>query len=212
MENDFYQKQRKEMVYRHLKLRGINDLRILKAMENVPREDFLPPDRQEFAYNDGPLPIGEGQTISQPFIVAYMTECLQLASEMKVLEIGTGSGYQSAVLAELVTEVYTVEVIKNHYENAQKNLQKMGYKNIFFLNGDGYNGWQEHAPYDAIIVTCAPEEIPFKLIEQLSTNGKMILPVGSRGFQKLVLVEKKNNQIKTEDRLSVIFVPMVKRN
>ncbi len=212
MENDFYQKQRKEMVNRHLKLRGINNLRVLKAMKNVPREEFLPPERQEFAYNDGPLPIGEGQTISQPYIVAYMTECLQLSSDMKVLEIGTGSGYQSAVLAELVREVYTVETIKSHYENAKKNLQKLGYKNIFFLNADGHNGWQEYAPYDRIIVTCAPEEIPIKLVEQLSVNGRMILPVGSRGDQKLFLVEKRNNQIETEERLPVIFVPMVKRN
>ena len=154
------------------------------------------------------LPIGYGQTISQPFIVAFMTEQLQLKRDDRVLEIGTGSGYQAAILAELVAEVYTIEIIEPLAKNAEATLQRLGYKNVHVKAGDGYKGWPEHAPFDAVIVTCAPDHVPQPLVDQLKEGGRMIIPVGGFGDQELYLLEKKNGQLEKRAVLPVRFVPM----
>lgn len=202
--------QRQEMVQFQIRNRGINDPRILEALLKVPRHEFVPAEYHELSYHDGPLPIGEGQTISQPYIVALMTQVLHLNPFKKVLEIGTGSGYQSAVLAELCKEVYSLDIRPNHIKQAQKLLTKLNYNNVFIHQGDGYLGWPEHAPYDAIIVTCAPENIPSTLIEQLAEDGRMCIPVGSRGVQELLLVKKRNGQLQKEVLIPVSFVPMIR--
>ena len=203
-----YQEQREAMVEIQLRKRGIKDERVLDAMGKIPRHDFVPEDMIKFAYNDEPLPIGKGQTISQPYIVAYMTEALQLKPQNRVLEIGTGSGYQAAVLAEIVAEVYTVEYVEELSLKAQEVLRSIGYDNIFFRVGDGNSGWQEHAPYDAIMVTAAPAKVPQKLQEQLGSRGRMIVPVGDT-FQELVLVTREKKRFKSKKLLSVRFVPLV---
>jgi protein-L-isoaspartate(D-aspartate) O-methyltransferase len=203
-----YKEQREAMVETQLKRRGIKDERVLEVLRTIPRHDFVPEDMKKFAYNDEPLPIGNGQTISQPYIVAYMTEALQLKPESKVLEIGTGSGYQAAVLAEIVSEVYTVEYVEELSLKAQEVLNGKGYDNIFFRVGDGNSGWKDHAPYDAIMVTAAPAKMPQKLQEQLGTNGRMIVPVGDT-FQELVLVTREKKRFKSKKLLSVRFVPLV---
>ena len=171
----------------------------------------MPLKYRAFSYGDYPLPIGEGQTISQPYVVAFMSEALGLMDDEKVLEIGTGSGYQAAILAELVKEVYTIEIISELGELAQQTLDKLEYKNIHLKTGDGYKGWPEMAPFDAIIVTCAPEKIPQSLVEQLKEGGRMIIPVGREGgVQKLVKVRKKSGRIETQAVMDVRFVPMVR--
>ena len=202
-----YDKMRQEMVEKQLKSRGIKDKQVLKALETIPRHVFVPDNLADEAYSDGPLPIGSGQTISQPYIVAYMSEQLDLQKSDKVLEIGTGSGYQAAVLAELVEAVFTIEIIPELSENAQKVLNMLEYGNITFKVGNGYYGWPEYAPYDAIIVTAAADEIPQPLIDQLKVGGHLIIPVGEF-FQELILLTKEDKGIRKEKKLPVRFVPL----
>jgi protein-L-isoaspartate(D-aspartate) O-methyltransferase len=203
-----FAKQRQLMVQQQLVTRGINDARVLGAMAKVPREEFVPPDARAASYEDGPLPIGYGQTISQPYIVAFMTEQLRPKPSDRVLEIGTGSGYQAAILAELVSEVYSIEITEPLAKNAEATLQRLGYKNVHVKIGDGYKGWPEEAPFDAIIVTCAPDKVPQPLVDQLKDGARMIIPVGDRFAQQLYLLEKKNGQLKQSATLPVRFVPM----
>jgi protein-L-isoaspartate(D-aspartate) O-methyltransferase len=203
-----FAKQRQLMVQQQLVTRGINDARVLGAMAKVPREEFVPPDARAAGYEDGPLPIGYGQTISQPYIVAFMTEQLRPKPSDRVLEIGTGSGYQAAILAELVSEVYSIEIVEPLVKNAEATLQRLGYKNVHVKIGDGYKGWPEEAPFDAIIVTCAPDKVPQPLVDQLKDGARMIIPVGDRFAQQLYLLEKKNGQLKQSATLPVRFVPM----
>jgi len=201
---------REVMVNRQIIDRGVNDPDVIKAMRKVPRHLFVPQKNRAFSYGDHPLPIGEGQTISQPYIVAFMTEALKLKPGEKVLEVGTGSGYQAAILAELIDEVYSIEIIEALGKRAQETLGKLGYKNVHIKIGDGHKGWAQKAPFDAIIVTCAPEQIPRPLVEQLKEGGRMIIPVGRVGtVQKLVRGVKTGGRIKTEDVMLVRFVPMV---
>ena len=213
-EQDKYQQQREQLVKQHLIPQGIDHQPTLKAIRKVKRHKLVPESMERYAYQDRPLPIGKGQTISQPFIVAYMTQAIKPKPGMKVLEIGTGSGYQAAVLAEIVDEVYTIETVEELAKSAKNNLQEMGYKNIHFKVGDGFYGWEEHAPFDAIIVTAAPEEVPPRLIEQLKEGGKMVIPVGpTSASQELRLIEKKKNgKITTENLLPVRFVPFTRRD
>ncbi len=198
------------MVQQQLKARGIKDERVLTTMAKVPREEFVPADARVDAYEDGPLPIGYDQTISQPYIVAFMTEQLRLKPSDRLLEIGSGSGYQAAVLAELVTDVYTIEIVEPLAKTAEATLQRLGYKNVHLRVGDGYQGWPEEAPFDAIIVTCAPDKVPQPLLDQLKDDGRMVIPVGERFAQQLYLLEKKNGQLKESATLPVRFVPMVR--
>lgn len=202
-----FEQARQEMVRQQIEARGIADKRVLAAMLKVERHLFVPESLQTYAYIDYPLPIGEEQTISQPYIVALMTELLDLDSNENVLEIGTGSGYQAAILAELADSVFTIEIIESLAECAEKLLKDLGYENITVRCGDGYAGWEEHAPFDAIIVTCAPPEIPQPLIEQLAEGGKMVIPVG-RWWQELMLIEKKEGRIEKREVAPVRFVPM----
>jgi len=189
--------------------RGVTDEEVLRAMSTVPRHEFVPPEYQNQAYDDHPLPIGYGQTISQPYIVALMTELLELKPGSKVLEIGTGSGYQAAILAELTDQVYTVEIIPELAEQAAKRLARLGYTNVRVKTGDGYYGWEEHAPYDAIIVTCAPDHVPQPLIDQLRDGGRLVIPVGPPGgYQTLWQIRKEGDQIKSRNVTGVIFVPL----
>ncbi|MCL2765661.1 MAG: protein-L-isoaspartate(D-aspartate) O-methyltransferase [Treponema sp.] len=199
-----------KMVIEQLKARNIKSLVVLDAMLNVPRHLFVLDDQKNEAYNDSPLSIGLGQTISQPYIVAYMTEQLELSCGMKILEVGTGSGYQAAILAYLGCEVYTIELLDELALRSKKIFTALNINNINVKHGDGYSGWPEEAPFDAIIVTAAPEELPEKLIEQLKENGKMIIPVGKiHSTQMLKLITKKDKNITEKDLLPVRFVPMV---
>ena len=206
-------KERDEMVSKRIEGEGIKDANVLRAMRVVPRHYFVPADKQEYAYVDVPLPIGQEQTISQPYVVAFMTEALELKAESKVLEIGTGSGYQAAVCAEIAEEVYTIEIVKELAETASVRLKELGYKNVFVKFGDGFYGWKEAGPFDAIIGTAATEKIPPALLEQLKTGGRMVLPYETEaGFQNLVLVTKDpNGTIHKENILPVRFVPMTGR-
>jgi protein-L-isoaspartate(D-aspartate) O-methyltransferase len=200
--------QRQRMVQQQLTTRGISDQRVLAAMAKVAREEFVSPDSRVASYEDGPLPIGYGQTISQPYIVAFMTEQLRPKPRDRVLEIGTGSGYQAAILAELVSQVYSIEIVEPLAKNAEATLQRLGYKNVHVKIGDGYKGWPEEGPFDAIIVTCAPDEVPQPLVDQLKDGGRMVIPVGDKFAQQLYLLEKKNGQLKQSATLPVRFVPM----
>lgn len=198
------------MVTRQIQARGVDDPDVLSAMSVVPRHLFVPIKYQKNAYGDYPIPIGKGQTISQPYIVAFMTATLHLKPKDRILEIGTGSGYQAAVLAELGCEVFSIEIIGSLGERAKEILGRLGYKNIHLKIGDGHKGWPGKAPFDAIIVTCAPEKIPRPLVQQLKEGGRMIIPVGeSGGIQHLVLAEKKGDQLVSRSILPVRFVPMV---
>ena len=204
-----FAEQREWMVRHQLAAWGIADPRVLDAMRRVPRELFVPEETRADAYFDGALPIAAGQTISQPYVVAHMTEVLRLGGQEKVLEIGTGSGYQTAVLSLLAAEVYTVERIASLARQAQETLARFGASNVRFHLGDGSLGWPEHAPYDAILVTCAAPAVPRPLVQQLADGGRLVVPVGSRGYQDLVLV-RKNGQEAREERLSpVAFVPLI---
>lgn len=189
-------------------MRGVVDERVLAAMRKVPREEFVPADQRAESYNDGPLPIGYDQTISQPYIVGLMTQQLRPKTTDRVLEIGTGSGYQAAILAELVREVYSIEIVEPLARFAEANLQQLGYKNVHVKVGDGYKGWPEEAPFDAIIVTCAPDHVPQPLTDQLKDGGRMMIPVGQRFAQQLYLLEKKSGQLQQSAVLPVLFVPM----
>lgn len=192
--------------------RNVTNALVLKAMGKVPRHEFVPERLRAQAYEDYPLPIGHDQTISQPFIVAFMTEQLDPKPADRVLEIGTGSGYQAAVLAELVAKVYTVEIVEDLARQAAADLKRLGYTNIFVRAGDGYKGWPEAAPFDAIIVTCAPEKVPPPLIEQLKDGGRMIIPVGPTWHQALVLLRKQGSKLERRAVLPVRFVPMTGRS
>ena len=204
--------QRQRMIEQQLKPRGIKDERVLSAMGKVPREEFVPGEGRVDAYQDGPLPIGNNQTISQPYIVAFMTEQLRPKPSDRVLEIGSGSGYQAAILAELVSDVYTIEIVEPLAKSADATLQRLGYKNVHIRVGDGYKGWLEEAPFDAIIVTCAPEKVPQPLVDQLKNGGRMVIPVGERFAQQLYLLEKQNGQLKESATLPVRFVPMLRED
>ncbi len=202
-----FELQRRQMVKYQLRDRSIRDERVLAAMAKVPRHQFIGSSWRDLAYSDRPLPIGHSQTISQPYIVAYMTATAEIAPEDKVLEIGTGCGYQAAILGEIAKEVYSIEIIPQLAEKARRTLGQLGYENIEVKTGDGYQGWTEHAPYDAIIVTAAPEHIPQPLIDQLAINGKMVIPVG-KWYQDIVVLTKTKDRIVEERTLPVIFVQM----
>ncbi len=209
--NPDYEQARRNMVEYQIKARGIKDKRVIAAMLKVPRHLFVPEEMRDMAYRDEPLPIGYGQTISQPYIVAYMTEALKLRPEDKVLEIGTGSGYQTAILAELVRDVYTIEIIPELSERAQVTLKNLGYTNIEFLIGDGSKGWPEKAPFDAILVSAAPAEVPPALVEQLQINGRLVIPVGTDS-QELVLIKKTKKGLEKTRLIGVRFVPLIIKN
>jgi protein-L-isoaspartate(D-aspartate) O-methyltransferase len=209
--NRNFETLRNTMVNEQLISRGITDKKVIEAMRKVPREDFVEENLREETYQDGPLPIGYGQTISQPYIVALMTESLELEGNEKVLEIGTGSGYQTAILAEIVKNVYTIEIVSSLYERVKKILYR--YKNIKILLSDGYHGWKEYAPFDRIIVTAAADKIPYPLIDQLKDGGIMILPSGPPGWgQVLLKIVKQKGKIKTERICDVAFVPLTRKN
>lgn len=205
---DNFASQREKMVVEQLQSRGLNNKNVLRAMKNVHRHKFVPQHLRHLAYGDHPLPIGEGQTISQPYIVALMTEVINPDKNMKVLEIGTGSGYQAAVLAELCGSVYTIEILETLGVQAGKILSEL-YKNVQVRTGDGYQGWPEVAPFDAILVTCAPTKVPQPLTDQLKEGGKMVIPVGEAGVQELVVLTKKDGKLFKQAIIPVRFVPMV---
>ncbi|MEW6156124.1 MAG: protein-L-isoaspartate(D-aspartate) O-methyltransferase [Verrucomicrobiota bacterium] len=192
--------------------RGITNRKVLQVMSEVPRHEFIPKSQRRSAYGDFPLPIGYGQTISQPYIVAFMTEQLDPRPDERILEIGTGSGYQAAILSKMVEEVYTIEIVEPLARRAEADLQRLGYTNVFVRAGDGYKGWPEKAPFDAIIVTCAPDHVPQPLIDQLKEGGRMIIPVGELLNQSLYLLEKKGGQVKRRAVLPVRFVPMTRKD
>lgn len=203
---------REKMVKEQIEHRGIVDRATLSSMRNVQRHLFVPDKLVDYAYDDRPLPIGYGQTISQPYIVAYMTEIIKPRPDFNVLEIGTGSGYQAAILSAIVKNVYSIEIIDSLGNQARNRLNKLNYKNVHVRLGDGYHGWKEKAPFDAIVVTAAAEHIPPPLIAQLKENGRMIIPVGSPFMtQQLMLVEKKNGRIRTSSMMPVQFVPFKRR-
>jgi len=206
-----FTQRRQSMVVSQLQSRDIIDSKVLQAMLTVPRHQFVDPRIRESAYNDYPLSIGEGQTISQPYIVALMTQLLELKEGEKVLEVGTGSGYQAAVLAEIVEEVYTVEIYESLSKKSEKLLTDLGYQNIKFKVGDGYHGWEEYAPYDAIIVTCAPDHVPPSLLQQIKDDGgRIVIPVGGIWMvQTLMKIEKIEGKIKSKGIIGVRFVPMI---
>ncbi len=205
--DDPYAEVRERMVRSQIEARGVRDARVLAAMRAVPRHELVPSQLRQQAYADHPLPIGQGQTISQPYIVAYMTEKLKLSGDERVLEIGTGSGYQAAVLGELAAEVYTIEIVESLARRAARDLKKLGYENIHARHGDGYRGWPEEAPFDAIIVTAAPGQIPEPLVEQLAVGGRMILPVGE-AYQELILITRDEEGVHRRRLIGVRFVPM----
>lgn len=207
-ESDAFAAARKRMVHEQLLNRDITNARVLAVMGKVPRHEFVPEDHRSHAYEDGPLPIGHGQTISQPYIVAFMTERLEPKPTDRVLEIGTGSGYQAAVLSLLVAEVYTIEILEALADRARADLKRLGYTNVNVRAGDGYKGWPEAAPFDAIIVTCAPEKVPQPLVDQLKDGGRMIIPVGPIWNQELILLRKQSGRLEKRAVLPVRFVPM----
>jgi protein-L-isoaspartate(D-aspartate) O-methyltransferase len=208
---NLFSQERRIMVEQQLQLRGISSPSVLEAMSKVPRHNFVPSHLAHLAYVDSPLPLDYGQTISQPFIVAYMTELAQIKPEDQILEIGTGSGYQTAVLAELAHEVYSIEIIPELTHTAGQILSQLGYHNIHFKIGNGYEGWRKYAPYNSILVTAAPEKIPTALVEQLALNGKMIIPVG-KYYQQIVVITKTAHGLTKQKALPVRFVPMISPN
>ncbi len=207
IDEDRYIERRWDMVENQIVSRGIQDARVIKAMLKVKRHLFVPKEYLDSAYSDKPIPIEKEQTVSQPYMVALMTELLNSSPGKKILEIGTGSGYQSAILAETGCDLYTIEIIEDTADNARKTLEKLGYSNIKYRIGDGYRGWEENAPFEGIIVTAAPADIPDKLIEQLSQGGRMIIPVGDLS-QELLLIENTNEGVKRKKITAVRFVPM----
>ena len=209
-----YPAMRRQMVMSQLKARDIYHGATLAAMERVPRHVFVPEDLRIYSYGDHPLSIGHGQTISQPYMVAYMTQAIRPKKEFKVLEVGTGSGYQAAVLAEIVDSVYTIEIVDPLAQRAKRRLKNLGYENVQVRSGDGYHGWPEAAPFDAIVVTAGAEEIPMPLVEQLKEGGRMILPLGPHNsIRQLVrITKKKGGGLKTEELMAVRFVPFTRKN
>ncbi len=208
---DQFTAARLEMVQDQLTTRGVTDTLVLAAMRKVPRHEFIPAEAIPLAYADQPLPIGYGQTISQPFIVGLMTQLLNLKRGDKVLEVGTGSGYQAAVLAELTEQVWTVEIVPELAESAAARLTRLGYTHVAVRNADGYNGWEEQAPFDAVIVTAAPDHVPPPLIRQLKEGGRLVIPVGPPGgIQTLWRISKRNGQVTSENITGVIFVPLTR--
>jgi protein-L-isoaspartate(D-aspartate) O-methyltransferase len=197
------------MVREQLRARGIGDQQVLAAMTRVPRHRFVPTSLEPLAYGDHALPIGFDQSISQPYIVAYMTEAADISSTDRVLEIGTGSGYQAAILAELAREVYSIEIVAGLATRARTVLRELGYANVHVRTGDGYLGWREHAPFDAILVTAAPDHVPPALVEQLAVNGRMLIPVGT-GEQELRLLTRTAEGVMEQTMLPVRFVPLVR--
>jgi len=207
---DVYKSAAERMVAEQIEVREIKDKKVLRAMRTVPRHEFVPEEFKPYAYEDRPLPIGCGQTISQPYIVALMTELLGLDGEDKVLEVGTGSGYQAAILSEIVREVYTIEIFEELGTSAKRRLKDLDYSNVTVRIGDGYYGWPEEAPFDAVIVTCAATHIPPPLIAQLKEGGRMCIPVGGVfQIQNLMLIEKRDGKITSKNILPVRFVPML---
>jgi protein-L-isoaspartate(D-aspartate) O-methyltransferase len=206
--SDPFAAAREQMVRSQLAARGVRDARVLAAMGRVPRHELVPAELQGEAYDDRPLPIGHGQTISQPYIVAAMTEALHLGGDERVLEVGTGSGYQAAVLAELAREVYTIEIVAPLAERARRDLERLGYANVQVRQGDGYRGWPEHAPFDAIVVTAAPDHVPEPLVAQLALGGRLVLPLGGSFAQELVLLTRGADGVTRQELLPVRFVPM----
>jgi len=208
---DDVRERRLDMVERQIRERGVVDERVLEVMRTVPRERFVPPDAARHAYEDTPLAIGFGQTISQPYIVAYMTEALDVQPRHRVLEIGTGSGYQAAVLGQLAREVYTIEIVSGLARTASSVLAELGYSNVHVREGDGYAGWPEQAPFDRIIVTAAPDEIPQPLIDQLAPGGRLVIPVGSQGeTQWMTIVERTGAGVVERRTIPVQFVPFTR--
>jgi protein-L-isoaspartate(D-aspartate) O-methyltransferase len=207
---DNFETLRERMVETQIRARDVHNPTVLRAMARVPRHLFVPEDMRPFAYDDRPLPIGRGQTISQPYIVAYMTEALQLEPAHRVLEVGTGSGYQAAVLAEIVKQVYSIEIVPDLAENAKRSLANAGYRNVEVRTGNGYLGWPERAPFDRIIVTAAPPEIPQTLVDQLATGGIMVVPVGT-SYQEIVIITKTPDGVTQKRTIEVRFVPMVSK-
>lgn len=212
MQKDMYESRRNDMVETQLVGRGIKDTATLKAMRKVPRQLFVPEAIMEYSYDDGPMEIGYGQTISQPYIVAFMTENVLPSKDKKALEIGTGSGYQAAILAETVDSVYTIEIIHELAVSSAKRLKWLGYNNIIVKEGDGYQGWPEHGPYDIIMVTAAADGIPQPLIDQLAEGGRLIMPLGKpHDVQKLILLRKKNGEVTQKMLTLVRFVPLIRK-
>lgn len=210
-QNDPFLEVRERMVRSQIQARGVTDSSTLAAMRAVPRHLFVPENLVDNAYADSPLPIGNGQTISQPYIVAFMTEAIQPEKHFRVLEVGTGLGYQAAVLSEIVDSVFSMEIIRELGYKAYKKLDELGYSNVMLKFGDGYQGWNEKGPFDAIVVTAAAEAIPPPLIEQLKEGGRLIIPLGrANSTQKLVLVQKINGELRKETLLSVRFVPFTR--
>ncbi len=206
--SQWWRSRARQMVDKQIEARGIRDKELLDAMRTTPRHEFIPQSLRSYAYEDHPLPIGEGQTISQPYIVGLMSDLLDLTGDEKVLEIGTGSGYQAAILARLTDSVFSIEVVESLAIRAENTLKRLGYDNVFVRHGDGYLGWPEHAPFDRVIVTAAPPAIPEKLIEQMKIGGLMVVPVGKH-YQELMLIEKTRTGYKKRDILPVRFVPMI---
>lgn len=204
-----YNETRDRMVRQQLEARDINNPRVLQAMREVPRHLFVPHEWRSQAYGDYPLPIGLGQTISQPYIVALMTQLSDPREEYRALEIGTGSGYQAAVLSKLVKEVYTIEIVPDLAERARQTLKENGFKNVFVKAGDGYQGWKEKSPFDLVLITAAAPRIPDPLVEQLAEGGRMVMPLGEPGWiQQLIILEKNDGKLERRDSISVRFVPM----
>lgn len=204
---DPFEADRTSMVLKQLRSRDISDEKVLVAMAKVPRHLFVPSALRSMAYSDGPLPIGSEQTISQPYIVAYMTQALELKPGAKVLEIGTGSGYQAAVLGEIAGEVFTIEIVPELAKSAEEILGKLGYRNIHVRSGDGYQGWPDKAPFEAIIVTAAPDHIPQPLIDQLAPGGRLVIPVGT-GNQEMMILTRTSSGVVSRKTIAVRFVPM----
>ena len=205
---DSYREERERMACDQIEARGVRDARLLAVMRSVPRHRFVPADELAWAYSDGPLPIGHGQTISQPYIVALMTELLELDAASRVLEVGTGSGYQAAVLGKLTAEVHSVELIPELAERARETLERLGYRNIQVHSGDGSIGWLPAAPYDGILVAAAAPAAPKPLLEQLAEGGRLVVPVGSHGYQNLEVWQRKGKDFSCKVNLAVAFVPL----
>ena len=205
---DGFLKAREKMVAAQLVSRDIVNKRVIAAMQQIPRHEFVPERMQDLAYTDSPLSIGRGQTISQPYIVALMTQLVDPQPRQKALDVGTGSGYQAAVLAELTKNVYSIEIVEPLAEEARDRLQRLGYRNVTVRHGDGYHGWQSEAPFDVIIVAAAPDHIPQDLIDQLAPGGRMVLPVGEYSQELVVISKDQNGRITQREIIPVAFVPM----